>query len=172
MHHGKTRPRKYLRTWLAADGPGFIVQSIRWQQRPLREPRQHLPSVPSSSGKPLNGGFQKARSGAAFRRGFEEPPETVHSNGAPFGSVAAVTYRKSPCPMRACVAVEEGPGVLGPKELLQKGTCMPPEALQAARQECVPRGSTVNVHFTRPPPHRSPRSCVAGPEDRSTSAAW
>jgi hypothetical protein len=98
------------------------------------------PSVPSSSGKPLNSTLEKVSSGAGFRRGFEEPPENVRSYRPPFGSTAGVAHRKSPCLMRVSGAVEKGPRVLGPKELLQTGTSMPPDE-GLSDQECTPRPS-------------------------------
>jgi hypothetical protein len=74
-----------------------------------------------------------------------------------------VPYRKSRCPMRAFVAVEEGPGVLGPKELLQKGTCMPPKGFRLpdksvrpalhSQRSLHPPTSPID-HHDHPPPGR------------------
>jgi hypothetical protein len=85
----------------------------------LRDRPVQVPSVPSSSGKSLNSTLQKASSGAGFWGGLKNPlkphakPDTFRVRLGTWTSEISLIHA-------GFRAVEKGPGVFGPKELLQR----------------------------------------------------
>jgi hypothetical protein len=122
-------PARYGDTLVSLQSPHHRGNRSTWSppapSRPPTRQSSTLPSVPSSSGKSLNSALQEASRGAGLRVRFEEPPQTAHSNGSPFGPVPAVRHAKSPCVGRVSTVVEEGTRVFGPKELLNRAATGP-----------------------------------------------